>query len=189
MRYRNNEHGWVSVSVVGHWVLWLYVQDTTWSWDRSILNFPRNHHTDFHPGCTSLQSHLQWMRVLLNPHPRQPEPPLFIYFVWVILTIYKQARLACQWASEIALSPPPQLWITNTTQRTWLLNFPRNVMSQVPCKACLRLECANLVISGFTSVWSNLRGTVSLDMWYLFSLEYQKWKRFSHWMTSADHMV
>jgi hypothetical protein len=50
-----------------------------------ISNFQMNRQTDFHSGCTSLQSHHQWRSVPLSPHHHQhllwPE-----FFILVILT-------------------------------------------------------------------------------------------------------
>ena len=37
----------------------------------TMSKFPKNCQTDFHSGCTSLQSHQQWRSVPLSPHPRQ----------------------------------------------------------------------------------------------------------------------
>jgi hypothetical protein len=37
----------------------------------AMSNFLRSHQTDFHSGCTSLQSHQQWKSVPLSPYPFQ----------------------------------------------------------------------------------------------------------------------
>jgi hypothetical protein len=37
----------------------------------TMYNFLSDHQTDFHSGCTSLQSHQQWRSVPLSPHPHQ----------------------------------------------------------------------------------------------------------------------
>ena len=37
----------------------------------SMSTFLRNHQTDFHSGCTSLQSQQKWRSVPLSPHHRQ----------------------------------------------------------------------------------------------------------------------
>ena len=38
---------------------------------RTMISFLRKCQTDFQSGCTSLQSHQQWMSIPLSPHPRQ----------------------------------------------------------------------------------------------------------------------
>ena len=37
----------------------------------TMSSFLRNHQTDFHSGCTSLQPYQQWRNVSLSPHPHQ----------------------------------------------------------------------------------------------------------------------
>jgi hypothetical protein len=42
-----------------------------WSSGSTMLNFSRNHQTDFQRDCTSLQFHQEWRSVPLSPHPHQ----------------------------------------------------------------------------------------------------------------------
>jgi hypothetical protein len=45
--------------------------DTAGSSSSCMSNFLRDRQNDFQSDCTSLQSHLQWRRVPLSPHPFQ----------------------------------------------------------------------------------------------------------------------
>jgi hypothetical protein len=54
----------------------------------TMLNFQRNHQTDFQRGCTSLQSHRQWRSVSLSPHPHQ----YLLSTKFLILTILTGVR-------------------------------------------------------------------------------------------------
>jgi hypothetical protein len=52
---------------------------------RSIPIFLRNHHTDFHSDCASLNAHQPWRSVPLTPHPHQSELVL-VCLILAILT-------------------------------------------------------------------------------------------------------
>jgi hypothetical protein len=63
-------------------------KDIAGSSSSTISNFLRNSQTDFQSDYTSLQSHQQWRRVPLSPHPRQhllsPE-----FLILVLLTVVR----------------------------------------------------------------------------------------------------
>jgi len=68
-----------AINIVDH-VSLLYVRASFGYISRSCIagssgsamsNFLRNLQTDFHSGCTSLQSYQQWRSVPISPHPRQ----------------------------------------------------------------------------------------------------------------------
>jgi hypothetical protein len=61
----------VSLLYIGASFGYMHMNVTAGSSDNTISNFLRNHQTDFHIGCTSLQSHQQWRSIPLSPHPRQ----------------------------------------------------------------------------------------------------------------------
>ena len=52
---------------------------------RSIANFLRSHHIDFHSSCTSLHLQQVWMNIPFVPPPHQDELP-FVLLMLVIQT-------------------------------------------------------------------------------------------------------
>ena len=58
----------------------------SWSKSRSIFNFLKYFHTDFHSGCPSLHSHQQCKRVSFSPIPRQ-QPTLCFDLLMIIILI------------------------------------------------------------------------------------------------------
>jgi len=62
---------YISLLYVGPYFGYMLKRGIAGSSGHGMSNYLRNLQTDFHNGCTSLQSHQQWRSVPLSPHPRQ----------------------------------------------------------------------------------------------------------------------
>ena len=87
-KYGCNEHTGACVLITCCSTFWAYAQEG-YSWILSTMsNFLRSRQTDFHRGCTSLQSHQQWRSVSLSPHPHQHLLSAELFFLLDIFLIY-----------------------------------------------------------------------------------------------------
>lgn len=87
-KQRNNEHGRLSVYVVGWNILWAYMPRSgiPGPWSNLITIFLRNHHIDFHSSCMSLHFQQQWRTVLFIPDTYQEVRTVTCFVNLVILT-------------------------------------------------------------------------------------------------------
>jgi hypothetical protein len=94
-----------AMSIVGHVSLlydgasfgYMPMSSIAESSGRTLSSFLRNHHTDFHSGFTSLQSHQQWRSVPLSPHSRQylMSPAFFYLSHYDWCEVESQGHLIC----------------------------------------------------------------------------------------------
>jgi hypothetical protein len=62
--------------------------------DSTMSNFLRNQQTDFHIGCTNLQSHQKWRSAPFSPHPQQHLLSLEYLILAILIGVRWNLRVA-----------------------------------------------------------------------------------------------
>jgi hypothetical protein len=83
---------------------------------RKMSDFLKNRQTDFKSGSTSFQSHQQWRRDPLSPHPHQHllSPEVFFFIFYKVFTSF-----TFQMLSQKSSIPPSPLLPYTPTPSSW----------------------------------------------------------------------